>query len=120
MNDWLTAAFTLAGTLFAGVGLKLVERWITRASEKSRVDAELRGEYKGMVQDKKADIIELKLDLEKARQEIDKHEEEVIRWREKYYEEWEVKVELLNKLKALESRIKELELNEENRQGPGV
>lgn len=112
MDDWVTAAFTLAGTMFAGVGLKLVEKWITRASEKGKVDAELRGEYKESIQDKKADILELKVDLEKARKEIDKHEEEVIRWREKYYEEWAAKVELLNRLKTLESRIRELESND--------
>ena len=108
MNDWMTAAFTLAGTMFAGVGLKLVERWIARASEKSKVDAELRGEYKESIQDKKADIISLKVDLERASKEIDKVEAEVISWREKYYSELEAKIELVNRLKALERRIKEL------------
>ena len=103
--------------MFAGVGLKLVEKWITRASEKGKVDAELRGEYKATIQDKKTDIADLKKDLESARREIDKHEEEVIRWREKYYEEWAAKVELLNKLRNLESKIRELETVDRDKTG---
>lgn len=105
MNDWLTTVAALAGTLFAGVGLELVKRWLARSSDKAAADAAIRGEYKEVIQDKRQDAMELKQDIENAEKKIAALEKDIAEWREKYYKAYEAKIETLSKLKVLEERI---------------
>ena len=103
-SEWVTALFTLLGTVFAGVGLKITEWWLNRASDKSKVDKELRTEYRETITDKRQDIMELKKDLESAKNQIDALESEVDQWRERYYAEVTSKMELVARLRILEER----------------
>lgn len=103
-SEWITAIITLVGTVFAGAGLKLLDSWLSRSSNKQKVDSELREEYRDTITDKRKDISELKVDLEAARKQIDILEEDVVRWRERYYEEITSKMELVARLRVLEER----------------
>lgn len=107
-GEWVTAIITMIGTVFAGFGLKMVDAWLTRASTKQRVDSELREEYRDTITDKRKDIADLKQDIETAKHEIDRLEEEIIMWRNKYYEELTIKMELMSKLRLLEERYKDV------------
>lgn len=100
----LTAIITMIGTVFAGAGLKAVDSWLSRASTKAKVDSDLREEYRDTISDKRKDIAELKADIEAARHQIDAIEQEVILWRDKYYEELQSKMELMARLRLLEKR----------------
>ena len=100
----LTAIITMIGTIFAGAGLKAVDSWLSRASTKAKVDSDLREEYRDTISDKRKDIAELKADIEAARIQIDTIEQEVILWRDKYYEELQSKMELMARLRLLEKR----------------
>lgn len=105
MNDWLTTLAALLGTVFAGAGLKLVERWLSRSSDKAQIDKDIRGEYKDVIQDKRQDALDLKKDLEAAKAEIDALEKELSEWKDKYYKSYEEKLEVLSRLKILEERF---------------
>lgn len=105
-SEVVTAVLTLLGTVFAGVGLKVVDSWLSRSSNKAKVDSELRQEYRDTINDKRTDITELKEDLDRAKKEIDDLEEEIARWRERYYEEISARVELVARLRFLEERFK--------------
>lgn len=103
--EWITAIITMIGTVFAGAGLKAVDSWLSKSGAKSTVDSQLREEYRDTITDKRKDIAELKQDIEGAKREIDELEEEVHRWRNKYYEELRVKMELMSRLRYLEERF---------------
>lgn len=103
-SEVITAILTLMGTVFAGAGLKLVDSWLSRASNKQKVDNALREEYRDSIIDKRKDIQELKEDLRLAKEEVDKAEAEITVWRERYYAEVSAKMELVARLRALEGR----------------
>lgn len=105
-GEWITALITMIGTVFAGFGLKMVDAWLSRASTKQKVDSELREEYRDTITDKRRDIAELKTDIEGAKREIDQLEEEVIAWKDKYFNELNEKVEIMTRLRVLEERYR--------------
>ena len=70
--EWVIPVATMVGTIFAGVGLKVVEGLLSRAKEK---DASAKG-YRD----------ELRTELTAVKAERDSVEEEMIEWRRKYYE----------------------------------
>lgn len=105
-TEWITALITMIGTVFAGFGLKMVDAWLSRASTKSKVDSELREEYRDTISDKRKDIAELKKDIEEAKREIDQLEEEIVLWKNKYYDELNEKMDALARLKVMEERVK--------------
>lgn len=59
--------YALIGTIFGGVGLKVIERWLNRHT----VVIDERKDYRDEIAD--------------LRQRLDKVEEEVDEWRERYY-----------------------------------
>lgn len=105
-SEVMTAIFTLLGTIFAGAGLKLIDSWLSRSSNRQQVDSELRGEYRETISDKRRDISELKDDITKAKIEINELEAEIDVWKERYYQELDAKTKLLAKLRGLEGKYK--------------
>lgn len=68
----ITAVITLAGTVFAGAGLRVVEKWLQKAKDKDDTATNLRNELR-------AELTELKKELTAAEKSIDE-------WRAKYYD----------------------------------
>jgi predicted nuclease with TOPRIM domain len=79
MEDYATPLIALVGTIFGGVGLKVVERWLNRAKDKSDAAKEIRDELRSDMATYRAEILELKKETEKL-------DEQVILWQEKYFE----------------------------------
>ena len=67
------AWIALIGTLFGGVGLKVVEHWLGRSKTRITDAANIRDELRMTVTAQKA--------------EIDQLEEDVDKWREAYYDQ---------------------------------
>jgi len=65
------AVLALAGTVFGGVGLKTLEKWLARGAEKREAGRDYRGEINELVD------------------RMNKVEEEVGFWRNRFYEEQE-------------------------------
>lgn len=72
------ALLTLAGVLFGGVGLKVVEKILNRGKEKNDTASELRAE--------------LRNDIARLREELKEETKDADLYKQKY---WELKAELL-------------------------
>lgn len=68
----MESAYILAGTLFGGVGLKVIEYWLNRGKEKVDLAAEIRDELR-------EDLVRYKAEAESYKKESDT-------WRQKYYD----------------------------------
>lgn len=79
------AVIALIGTIFGGVGLKVVEHWLNRAKDKSDAEVERRAELR-------AELAGLKLELREAEQALDA-------WREKYFALLDQFIQVKNELK---------------------
>lgn len=79
MSEW-TPVFALAGTLFGGAGLEITRRWLTRSKDKDDTATELRKELR-------EELANLKDELNKAENELDT-------WKERY---WKLKEESITK-----------------------
>lgn len=87
------AWIAVAGTVFGGVGLKVVEHWLGR--NKLRVD------------DAQQIRDELRLEIQSQREEIRLLEAEVNRWREEYYNERDKYVRIHTELTIALQKIKD-------------
>lgn len=85
----------LVGTLFGGVGLKVVESWLGRAKEKAAVEASLRDELRKQIED-------LEEKEEKLVAQIDI-------WKMKYYDLRDERSKLAAELTIAYRKIEELE-----------
>ena len=68
----LTAIISVIGAVFAGSGLKVIEKWLQKAKDKDDTATNLRNELR-------AELAELKKELATAGDSIDE-------WRAKYYD----------------------------------
>lgn len=76
MND---AWIVLLGTLFGGAGLKIVESWLSRNRDKDAHGTQIREELR-------TEIVALRDQLQKSREEEARLEAEIELWRSKYYD----------------------------------
>lgn len=74
----ITSLVGLAGVLFGGVGLKVVEAWLNRSKDKDNSQLEMRKELRSEIATKLAEIDNLRKQLQEIEDELDQ-------WREKYY-----------------------------------
>ncbi len=108
-------------TIFAGVGLKLVDLLWTRFNEGrlERKEAERRFEVRAQeLQDKQ--LLGLSETLKSAQEELQNAENELTEWREKYFS---VREDLLKQMAELQNaliRIKELENEVERYKHQGI
>jgi hypothetical protein len=90
----VTAIFSVIGAVFAGTGLKVVEKWLQKAKDKDDTATSLRNELR-------TELTGLKKELADAGDSIDE-------WRAKYYDVIEkyilVKAQLNTVLKILADR----------------
>lgn len=88
------AWIALIGTIFGGVGLKAVERWLNRSKERDEAAAKYRDELR-------EEVYRLREELRKADADIDK-------WREDYFnlknEFITIKLELAEALRLIKER----------------
>jgi archaellum component FlaC len=68
----LTAILSVLGAVFAGTGLKIIEKWLQKAKDKDDTATNLRNELR-------TELTELKKELAAAGDSIDE-------WRAKYYD----------------------------------
>ena len=111
-NGWFNISapwLALFGTIFGGVGLKIVETWLNKPSRRDSTPAELREELRLQVEGLKSDVIRLQ-------QIIDTTEAEMLVWRDKYYNllresatEHQQMLNYLSELTALREQIKDRE-----------
>lgn len=96
--DWVIPVTTMVGTIFAGVGLKVVEGMLAKAKEKDSSAKDFRDE--------------LRSELIAVKAERDQVELEMAEWRRKYYELLELfillKAQLDTASRMLESLGKEV------------
>lgn len=73
MKDLLSnpGFIALMGTLFGGVGLKIIEHWLNKSKERSAEQAAVRNEYREEIEDLKAEIVRLNAAIDE--------------WKNKYY-----------------------------------
>ncbi len=105
-----TALIVLLGTLFGGAGLKIIELLWTRFNEGrlERREAEKRYEVRAQeLQD--AQLAGLRDTLKTSQEELNAAEEEIVKWRESYFDVRKELLEQLSELQAALLRIKELE-----------
>ena len=76
MND---AWIILIGTLFGGAGLKIVESWLSRSKDQQDHGQQIREELR-------IEIMALRDQLQKSREEEARLEAEIELWRSKYYD----------------------------------
>lgn len=74
MEAWLA----LAGTIFGGVGLKIVESFLGRNKVKGDAAHQFREELR-------AEILMLRAEADKLRDETDQLRDEIDEWRSKYF-----------------------------------
>lgn len=86
------AWIALVGTIFGGVGLKLVERWLGRSKERVDDATQIRDE--------------LRIEINSQRDEIKNLEAEVNRWRQEYYNLRDQHVKVQTELQIALERIK--------------
>jgi hypothetical protein len=91
--EWSPGILALIGTIFGGVGLKLVETWLGRAKVKQDDAAQIRGE--------------LRQQLTAQREEIEQLEAAVEKWRAMYYDLRDVKMKLEIELSHALQQIKQ-------------
>lgn len=65
-------AFSLLGAMLAGVGLKIVERWLLKSKERDDTATNLRNELR-------AELTALKIEMQAVEKELDE-------WKFKYYD----------------------------------
>jgi chromosome segregation ATPase len=88
----------LAGTIFGGAGLKLVESWLGRAKERANEAASIREELR-------KEIDNLRSQLEKADAEEQRLEGLIEEWRSKYYDLRDEKQQVVTELTILKERL---------------
>lgn len=100
MTDLLNNAgfVALAGTIFGGAGLKLVEAWLGRAKERSTEAASIREELR-------KEIDNLRAQLDKADAEEKRLEGIIEDWRGKYYDLRDEKQQVVTELTILKERL---------------
>lgn len=97
------AAFlTLLGTLFGGVGLKVVESWLGKAKEKHDAGAALRSELR-------LEIEGLRKQLVASATEEQRLEAEIDRWRGLYYDLRDEKQKVVTELMIITEQLKHLQ-----------
>ncbi len=96
------AAIAGAATIFGGAGLKLVEWWLSRQTRENTDAQQLRQELRTQVLDLKGEASGLK-------GEIDKTEEEITVWRNRYYDLRDEYVTKSTELTIAVERIKEFQ-----------
>lgn len=92
----------LIGTLFGGVGLKLIESWLGRAKAKQDAGAAMRAELR-------LEIDGLRAQLQAASTEEQRLEAEVERWRGLYYDLRDEKQRVVTELQIVMERLKALD-----------
>jgi hypothetical protein len=72
------AWIALAGTIFGGIGLKVVEQILGRASRKDTTAASLRTELR-------LDLSTMRTEIEQLRSQTDRLDDEIDTWRTRYF-----------------------------------
>jgi chromosome segregation ATPase len=100
MTDLLNNAgfVALMGTVFGGVGLKVVEQWLGRAKERATEAAGIREELR-------KEIDALRAQIEKANAEELRLEAQIEEWRGKYYDLRDEKQQVVTELTILKDRL---------------
>src|SRR6478609_9438782 len=100
MTDLLNNAgfIALIGTIFGGVGLKVVEQWLGRAKERSTEAAGIREELR-------KEIDALRVQIEKSNAEELRLEGMIDEWRSKYYDLRDEKQQVVTELTILKERL---------------
>lgn len=109
-NGWFDIPapwLALFGTIFGGVGLKIVESWLNNPTKRDSTPAELREELRTQIEG-------LKEDVDRRERVIDELELEVDAWREKYWQliaehnkQQRQLLDYLSELQQLRSEIQE-------------
>lgn len=86
IQDWLAPVLTLLGTIFAGVGLKLMDGLLTKAKAKDDTATAIRDELR-------QEIIQLKAEIKAT-------EAGMVEWRAKYYAVMEEVIPIKAELEA--------------------
>jgi uncharacterized protein involved in exopolysaccharide biosynthesis len=71
MLDW-TPIYALAGALFGGSGIKFLEKWLNKEKDEQEIATQIRNELRG-------DMKELKIEVQRLEQEVET-------WKQKYYD----------------------------------
>ena len=113
-NGWFNVSpawLALLGTLFGGVGLKVVEAYLNKPSRRDSTPAELREELRTQIEG-------LKTDVNSYRTIIDNTEKEMLEWQGKYWtlvaehsKQQRMMLDYLSELTTLREQIKEREKN---------
>lgn len=100
MSDLLNNAgfVALMGTIFGGVGLKVVEQWLGRAKERATEATAMREELR-------KEIDTLRAQLDKADAEEQRLEGLIEEWRGKYYDLRDEKQSVVTELTILKERL---------------
>lgn len=72
------AWIALAGTVFGGVGLKVVEQILGRAQRKDTTAASIRTELR-------LDLSGMRVEIEQLRSQVDRLDDEIDAWRTRYF-----------------------------------
>jgi septal ring factor EnvC (AmiA/AmiB activator) len=90
INDYSIPLIALIGTVFGGAGLEFIKRWLSKAKDRTDIATELRAE--------------LRQDLNNLKKEMDAMEDQLIEWKDKYYDMLLQKMELRVELETLRSK----------------
>lgn len=88
----------LMGTIFGGAGLKIIEAWLGKAKDRST-------EAIGLREELRKDIESLRVLLDKSGVEERRLEEEIEKWRSKYYDLRDEKQQVMSELSILKERL---------------
>lgn len=92
----------LIGTVTGGVGVKFVERWLSRAQTRQAGEANMRDELR-------KEVDSLRAQLNEAREEERRLEALVDDWQGKYYDLRDEKQQAVTELKIMAERLRLLE-----------
>jgi len=104
--DIPAAWLALIGTVIGTIGLKFVESWINNPSKKDSTPAELREELRQQIEGLKEDVL-------RRETIIDKTEEEMLEWRDRYWKLVAEHNQMLAELQHLRAEIQEKNVSRE-------
>lgn len=108
-TGWLDippAWLALVGTIIGTIGLKVVESWINNPAKKDSTPAELREELRQQIEGLKEDVL-------RRETIIDKTEEEMLEWRDRYWKLVAEHNQMLAELQHLRAEIQEKNVSRE-------
>lgn len=100
MTELLTnpAILALIGTIFGGVGLKVIEHWLSKAKTRDDTATQIRNELR-------TELARVKEDMTKREQYASAAEAEADGWRAKYYEQAEKLIQIKLDLASAQNEV---------------